>query len=186
MKRSIARLVCSVFLCCALLVVCAELLSAYGAGSSEDPLITYSYVQKTFLPKLLEGPEKDAAELLADETREKELKSHGDAVVADLTYENLADAAAVRMLVSVGELSIPSVTGQRKVKLDSGLAVVAEEGATVTVLGGSIKAVPESSGTIILVGARKELETETELALGDYAVTGSSSKDSLVLSQILL
>ncbi|MDD6263354.1 MAG: dockerin type I domain-containing protein [Clostridiales bacterium] len=170
MRKSLGKLICGVFLSCVLLCVCAELLDVNGAGTVDDPLITFSYMRDTVLPLLKNRMASKSKTGVSAGTRGAELKKHGKSAVSSLSEENIASRVADGLTSSVTELSVPSVTGQRRVTIGSRWAVRAEAGATVLVLSGSVSAVPEQDGSFIDVRQKSEVSGAAGLSAGDYAV----------------
>ena len=169
-KNGVAKLLGCVFAGCLVLGVGAGILGAHGAGSGNDPLITYSYVQNVLLPKLKGKMSDSAAKIFSDAKRAESLDAHGKAGVDSLTSEKIAGEVADGLVSTVQSLTAPTVTEQRKIVIGADLGLVASEGATVTVVSGTVNAVSEGKGSIILVKDRKEYSGEKMLSFGDYVV----------------
>ncbi|MBQ1955993.1 MAG: cell wall-binding repeat-containing protein [Clostridia bacterium] len=170
MKNGVAKLLGCVLAGCLMLGVGAGVLGAYGAGTGDDPLITYSYVQNVLLPKLKSRMTDSLAKIFSDADRSGKLTEHGKASVDSLTTKKDVDAVADRLVSSVQGLTAPSITEHRRIVIGSGRGIIASEGATVTVVNGTVNAVSEGNGSIISVKDKREYTGEKTLSFGDYVV----------------
>ncbi|MBR6771980.1 MAG: cell wall-binding repeat-containing protein [Clostridia bacterium] len=178
MRNRVAKLLGCVMAGCLVLSIGAGALGAYGAGSGNDPLITYSYVQNVLLPKLKAKMNDSAAKVFSDAKRSESLSAHGQSSVESLSAGKNAEEVADRLVSSVQNLTAPTVTEQRRIVIGSDRGLIASEGATVTVVNGSVDAVSEGKGSIILVKDRKEYSNRKSLSSGDYAVVTEKGRVS--------
>lgn len=176
MKRNILKLVCSVFACCMGLCLCAGLVSSYGAGSAEDPLITYSYMKNTVLPGLSGKVTEAVEKLFPGAERESAVSEAGESALDALSNVNAAEAFAQELTSEVTALNAPSATSLRKVTVGLRYGISAEPGTVLTVLSGEVRAVAEDAGSVILVDRRAELSGASTLLPGDFCVVSEKGR----------
>ena len=170
MKRNLTRLLCGVMACCMGLCLCAGLLSAYGAGSAENPLITYSYMQNRILPGLKDRMTEALSKLFPIRDHASEIEALGEDALDELSDVNVAAAVAEKLTSGIDVIEGPSVTSNRVVELGLRYGISAEPGTTVTVISGEVHAVAGDEGSVILVAEAAERSGEAWLLPGDRCV----------------
>ena len=183
MKNGVAKLLGCVFAGCLVLSVGAGVLGAQGAGSGNDPLITYSYVQNVLLPRLKGKMTESAGKIFSDAKRADSLEAQGKAGVDALKTEKVATEVADRLVSVISSLTAPTITEQRKIVIGPDKGIVASEGATVTVINGNVTAVSAGNGSIILVKNKTEYSQTKNLVSGDYVVVTEKGKVNFTASQ---
>lgn len=154
-------------------------LQAGGAGSSDDPLVTYSYINGTFKTALAEEIKKQLGEDFAKQIKEdilKELGQSGTASSADFTVEHLTAGQSLR---AEGPCELILRSGEAAVFVESEENISAGVGLSDCTDGGEVlngQAVPRRHLLIIPRGDGRGVTVSAGeayfMARGDYKITG--------------
>lgn len=165
----------------ALCLLAGVAFAASTAGSSSDPLVSYSYFTTTVIPDLLAAVEGRA------ETTAEELRTDFDSQVTDYTAEMEALAAqavaqGAGSSASSGAYSVINLAAGESVTLNAGAEVMLRIGSA-TVSGGSPALIDSTDGTELSDGGSLTTNHIYLCTINGRTLTAGNSSTWILLRQ---
>ena len=163
----------------ALTVLTASVMAA-TVGSSDDPLVTLSYLNEKFLPQVLESVDRKIA--ARNETVSKELSAQikSDTAAFEKKYGSAVSSAGASS-GTVDSFTVVTLSKGQTLYGNVGCEVMLRVGSAMCVATSSPGLVNETSGTVIVGGNALEKNNLYMMTVADRGVNATAEGTKLLV-----